>query len=75
MTETRRRSLVKSLSWRVLATLITSGVAFAVTGQVAFAVEIGLLDTSIKFFTYYAHERTWVRIDYGKPKKPRDYQI
>ncbi len=72
--ETRRRSLVKSLSWRFLATIITASVAYGITGEASFAVEIGLLDTSIKFFVYYLHERAWVRIHYGEAKKP-DYQI
>ena len=72
--ESRRRSLVKSLSWRFLATIITACVAYGVTGEATFAVEIGLLDTCIKFFVYYAHERAWVRIRYGEVKKP-DYQI
>ena len=73
--ESRRRSIVKSLSWRVFATVITSLVAYRVTGEITFAIEIGLLDTSIKLFAYYAHERTWLRINYGNPKKKTDYQI
>ncbi len=73
--ETRRRSIVKSLSWRVFATIITSLVAYRITGEITFAIEIGLLDTSIKLFAYYAHERTWLRIDFGNPKKKTDYQI
>lgn len=74
--ETKRRSLVKSLSWRVFATLITFVVALVITGKLDFALEIGLLDTTIKFLTYFAHERLWVRIPYGRPKEERaDYQI
>lgn len=75
--ETRRRSLVKSLSWRVWATLITMLVSLIVTRELSFAVEIGLLDTTIKFFTYFAHERIWVRIPYGltSPDGKGDYQI
>ena len=72
--ETRRRSLVKSLSWRFFATMITAAVAYAITGEASFAIEIGLLDTSIKLFAYYAHERAWLRIRYGEEVKP-DYQI
>ena len=48
--------------------------AYAITGEAKFAVEIGLLDTSIKLFAYYAHERTWLKIRYGEIEKP-DYQI
>ncbi|MCP4448462.1 MAG: DUF2061 domain-containing protein [Myxococcales bacterium] len=72
--DSRKRSLVKSLSWRFFATLITAGVAYGVTGEATFALEIGLLDTSIKFFVYYTHERAWLRIRYGETTKP-DYQI
>jgi adenylylsulfate kinase len=74
--ETKRRSLVKSLSWRVWATFITMIVSFAITREVAFAVEIGLLDTTIKLFLYFAHERIWVRIPYGLTREAEsDYQI
>ncbi len=73
--ETRRRSIVKSLSWRFFAIIITSLVAYQITGQLAFAIEIGLLDTAIKLFAYYLHERTWLKIKYGHDKKKPDYQI
>ena len=74
--ETTRRSLVKSLSWCVWATMITMVVAFVITGETTFAIEIGLLDTVIKFVSYFGHERIWVRIPYGKvPKENADYKI
>lgn len=73
--ESKRRSLAKALSWRVFATLITGFVAYFITGEIAFAVEIGVLDTSIKFATYYAHERAWLKIPYGRPPAGQDYQI
>lgn len=72
--ETRRRSLVKALSWRVFATLITMVVAFLMTGELAFAAKIGLFDTSAKLIVYFAHERVWQRIRFGKIDSP-DYQI
>ena len=69
--DNRRRSLAKSLSWRFFATLITAAVAYGVTGEWTFALEIGLLDTSIKLFTYYFHERKWVRIPYARPESSK----
>lgn len=72
--ETRRRSLAKSLSWRVLAALITATVAFAMTGELEFAAKIGLLDTLVKLFIYFAHERAWNRVGYGKVRAP-DYEV
>lgn len=65
--EQRRRTIVKSLSWRFFATIITMLVAYGITGELTFALEIGLLDTSIKLFMYYFHERAWLRVPFGLP--------
>ena len=73
--DTKRRSLVKALSWRFIATFITMGIAYAITGKVDLALEIGLLDTTIKFVIYFGHERIWNRVRYGKLPEPTDYQI
>lgn len=72
--ESRKRSIVKALSWRFIATFITALVAFVLTGELAFAAKIGILDTVIKFGAYFAHERLWVRVSYGR-YKPQDFQI
>ena len=72
--ETRKRSIVKTISWRVAATLITGVVTYFLTGRLDFAVTVGLADTFVKFFIYYVHERMWTRISYGKVR-PLDYQI
>jgi adenylylsulfate kinase len=72
--ETKRRSFIKALSWRVFATVITGSVAYALTGKAGFALEIGLIDTAIKIFVYFAHERVWQRIPYGRVEAP-DYQV
>jgi len=72
--ETRKRSIVKALSWRLIATAITTSLALFLTGELVFAAKIGLLDTSVKFFSYFLHERAWLRISYGRHQPP-DYQI
>ena len=72
--ETPKRSIAKTISWRVVATIITGGVTYALTGRFDFAVTVGLADTGVKFFTYYAHERIWTRISYGKVR-PLEYEI
>lgn len=72
--ETQRRSIAKTISWRIVATIITGSVTFFLTGRLDFAVSIGLADTFLKLFTYYAHERMWGRIMYGKVR-PLDYEI
>ena len=72
--ETPRRSIAKTFSWRVVATIITGTVTYFLTGRLDFAVTVGLADTFVKFFTYYAHERIWTRISYGKVRR-LEYEI
>ena len=74
MLETRRRSIAKAVSWRSAATLITVTVAWILTGRIDTAIELGLLDTTIKLFAFYGHERLWVRLPYGNPRPP-EYRI
>lgn len=73
--ESTRRSVAKSLSWRILATLITTSIAFALTGQGEFAAKIGVADTLVKFFIYFGHERLWNRINYGRDENQPEYYI
>ena len=72
--ETRWRSLVKALSWRFLATLITTAVVWSLTGEGKFAATVGILDTTIKLGVYFLHERIWLRLPFGKIKE-REYEI
>jgi uncharacterized membrane protein len=64
------RSIVKALSWRVVATAITTGVALVVTHELVFAAAIGIADTTIKLGAYFAHERLWNRLSLGRAKPP-----
>ena len=68
------RSIVKALSWRVFGTLITGGVVWAITGRAGLGAIIGIVDTTIKLGVYYAHERAWNRVNFGRVEPP-DYEI
>ena len=46
--DSRTRSLAKTLSWRILAILITTLVAWSIAGEVRVAVAIGAGDTALK---------------------------
>lgn len=73
--DSNRRSIAKALSWRLIATLITSGLVFLLTGKGDFAATVGLADTAIKFMIYFAHERAWNRIRYGRQEEQPEYII
>ena len=57
--ESRLRSLLKALSWRIIATLTTTVIAYIITGKIDTAVMIGSIEFALKFVIYYAHERVW----------------
>ena len=67
--ESHLRSLLKGLSWRVLATLITVVVAYFVIGNVADALKIGGVEVVVKMGIYYIHERTWAQLPLGAVRK------
>lgn len=55
--ETKTRSVVKAITWRVIATLIAM---YWVGFQAAIVLNI------IQTVAYYLHERVWVKIKWGK---------
>ncbi len=72
--ETHARTILKSLTWRLVAFTITTLIALVLTGKLELAATIGVVDTMIKLAAYYFHERAWLKIPYGKMHPP-EYQI
>lgn len=72
--ESHVRTIMKTLSWRFIATLITFSIAWIATGRLTLALEIGIADTLIKLGAYYFHERVWIRVRFGKLRRP-EYEI
>lgn len=69
--ENKSRTIVKSISWRFLATLTTFSLVYIFTGKLDTAIEIGALEVILKMMIYYFHERAWAKIKYGiEFKKP-----
>lgn len=64
------RSIFKTISWRVIATLTTTSLVYFFTGQLHLAVEVGLLEVSLKLIFYYLHERGWETIAWGQEEHP-----
>ena len=57
--ESHLRSVLKGLTWRMLATAVTVAIAYFVTGMVAVAFQIGAIEVVAKIVVYYLHERAW----------------
>ena len=64
--ESHYRSLAKAISWRVVALIVTGSVVWGITGEIAFAVTVGILDAAVKIGLYYLHERAWDRLKFGR---------
>jgi uncharacterized membrane protein len=65
MRETRKRSVVKSISWRVICIVVSILTSFVLTGKWDIAVAIGTVYNAITMILYYFHERTWNRVKWG----------
>ena len=63
--ESNVRSLLKGLSWRVIATSTTALIAWVTIGDASVALTIGGVEFVVKFFVYYAHERAWQLVPHG----------
>jgi adenylylsulfate kinase len=65
-TVTRSRSFTKALSYRFFGTIASFGITYAITHKGSLAALAALLDVVIKICIYYAHERVWNRIKWGR---------
>lgn len=75
MTEKHSRSLAKAISWRATGTVDTMVISWVITGQLKWALSIGMVEVFTKMVLYYLHERLWNRITFGRVKGPEDYVI
>ena len=64
--ENIKRSIVKTISWRVVGTIATVTISYVITGTMALAFSIGGIELISKMVLYFFHERTWNNIKWGK---------
>lgn len=68
--ESHLRSLVKGISWRMVGTLDTMIISYIITGNIRYAAFIGSTEAMTKVFLFWAHERVWQRIRWGRVIPP-----
>jgi uncharacterized membrane protein len=69
MSESKVRSIVKSISWRIVATLTTITLVFIFTGKIVLALSVGVIEVILKMSFYYFHERVWNKVKWGEECK------
>lgn len=64
-----RRHIAKTISYRIISTLIGFGIMWAVSGSVKVGAAFGIAELVYKPIQYYLHERIWYKyIKFGLKK-------
>lgn len=63
--ESRKRHLLKTISWRIIGTLDTIILSWIITQNPLTGLKIGAFEIITKMMLYYLHERAWYKINYG----------
>ena len=61
LNQSRRRSVFKTITWRILATTDTFIISWVITGEWTLAGGIASIEIATKMYLYYMHERIWNR--------------
>lgn len=57
-----KRKLLKTLTWRITASLTTLFIVYIISGEMKTAGMVTLLEGTIKMIIYYFHETIWEKI-------------
>lgn len=60
--DSHRKSILKALSWRLLGSLGTFLIGWAVTGSAVMGASISAVEFILKIVMFYVHERLWSRV-------------
>ena len=58
-----KATLIKTIVWRILATILTFLSAWLVTGNVKVGLAIGGVEALVKMIGYFTFERLWNKLN------------
>ena len=65
--DSQKRTIVKTLLWRFIASGTTVVVVFALSGNIALGLTAAAIGIPLKLFMYYFYERFWATtVEWGK---------
>lgn len=67
--ESHFRTILKTISWRIIATTTTVTIAYFVFGDISNALKVGGIEFFAKMVIYYLHERAWQLAPRGTVRK------
>jgi len=66
VSDQHRRSLVKTVSWRITGTGATFAISYLVLGNVMVAGSIAVIQLVANTVLYFVHERIWNIVKWGR---------
>ena len=67
--DTHKRTIFKSITWRIIATSTTIITVYLWTESWTVSMASGLIANAFKTIFYYVHERLWNLTDFGRLHK------
>ena len=64
--DTAKRSLIKTISWRISGSTSTFGIGYLISGNFIVAGTIASIQLVVNTVLYFIHERVWNRIKWGR---------
>lgn len=68
MSDTAKRSLVKTISWRITGSGATFAISYAIIGDFTISGTIAMIQLTFNTLLYFLHERVWNKIKWGQSK-------
>ena len=63
--DTAKRSLVKTISWRITGSGATFAISYAILRDIGISGAITLVQLTVNTLLYFVHERVWNKITWG----------
>jgi uncharacterized membrane protein len=66
VTDKPKRSLIKTITWRITGSGATFGISYLISGNFAIAGSIASIQLVTNTVLYFIHERVWDRVKWGR---------
>jgi len=63
--ESRKRSIAKAISYRLIIVILDFSIIYLMTGKIAIALGFMIISNIYTTVAYFIHERLWTRIQWG----------
>jgi uncharacterized membrane protein len=61
-----RRTLAKTITWRITGSTSTFIIAYLMTGSVGLSSGIAVVQMIVNTFLYYVHDSAWNQVKWGR---------